>query len=194
MYISDGNSKMTFPTWSLPSKKTCPGSTATCRKQCYAHAAEVQYPRVLPCRLRNLKASRSKGFVVDMASAIKRRRKVTFFRIHESGDFYSQKYLNSWFDICRLLPKTRFLTFTKSYDLDYSKCPKNLVIMFSVFPDTDLSKVPSGPRAYAGAMSKRRRTIECPGNCDSCGMCWDIHTAAADVHFAIHGSGLYKRN
>ena len=87
-----------------------------------------------------------------------------------------------------------FTTFTKSYDLDFAKCPKNLVVMFSVFPDTDLSKVHSGPRAYAGTMTRRRRTIECPGNCDSCGMCWDIHTVSADVHFNIHGSGLYKRN
>lgn len=184
-YISSGNRKMTLPTFSLPSKQTCPGCTALCLKTCYAAKAERAYPQVLPCRKNNLKASKLTGFTGQMIEAIKAKGK-QWFRIHESGDFYSQWYLDKWIAIAKALPEVKFLAFTKSFHLDYSKLPKNLVVIWSVFPDTDKASIPPGTRAYAGEYKPRRKTLECPGNCDSCLVCWGIHKLNLDVHFQIH--------
>lgn len=182
-YISSGNRKMSFPTWSLPAKRTCPGSTPQCRANCYACKAESAYPDVLPCRSRNLAVSRQDGFVVAMV-VILGRRKSDYVRIHESGDFYSQAYLDKWIAICRALPGKTFLAFTKSFHLDYSDKPSNLVIVWSIWPDTDLTRVPAGPRAYAGDCGKVR-AVECIGQCDACGICWKARGKFA-VHFSIH--------
>lgn len=186
-YISPGNRKMSLPTWSLPCKATCPGSTALCRSTCYAHKAERVYPQVLPCRKNNLKATRDSNFVETMVPMVRAMAaRSGFFRIHESGDFYSQSYLDKWFEIIRQCPTVKFLAFTKSFSLDYSKAPSNLQIVWSIYPDTDLSRVPSGPRAYAGEFKARRKTIECPGGCNACGMCWQLRFIRTDVHFPMH--------
>lgn len=176
---------MSFPTWSLPAKSTCPGCTRLCSGKCYARKAELAYPTVLPSRKRNLASSREPGFVSAMVALITAKAP-RFFRVHESGDFYSQAYLERWFAICRACPTVRFLAFTKSFHLDFGNKPANLQVIWSVWPDTDMSKVPSGPRAYAGEFKARRKTLECPGGCDHCGMCWDIRKVGADVHFSIH--------
>jgi hypothetical protein len=38
-------------------------------------------------------------------------------RVHEAGDFYSEKYVNKWFKIARELPEHKFFSFTKRTDL-----------------------------------------------------------------------------
>lgn len=185
-YISSGNIKTgSIPTFSLPAIQTCPGSTELCRKFCYARKAEKAYPGVLPCRKRNLKATKTRHFCQDVIDWILAR-KPRFFRIHESGDFYSQGYLDNWLHICRNCPETRFLAFTKSFHLDYSKAPKNLTIVWSIWSDTKLSDVPRGPRAYAGDCRTMRQAIECPGSCDTCGLCWALPKVGKHVHFDIH--------
>jgi hypothetical protein len=192
MVISKGNRKMNkgFLIWNLPAIKTCPGSTAICRKECYARKAERQYPDVLPSRNRNLTASKTARFSDDMVAHIGKlitgyKSFKGFFRIHESGDFYSQVYLNSWKFIAASFPAVKFLAFTKSFNLDFSDCPKNLQIVFSVMPDSCIP--PKGkPIAYAGPVVAMKKAIECPGLCDTCGLCWNLSTLKTNVHFNLH--------
>ena len=185
MYISTSNHKMNIPTWSLPSGKTCPGKTKQCRKFCYALKAEVQYPGCLPCRENNLSESKKSDFADKMISKFKRAKKVHkvgYLRIHESGDFYNQKYLDNWIEISKAYPKVTFLAFTKSFGLDYSKKPDNLIIYWSIWPDTkDAPK--KGLYAFAGYCKTKRKVIECPGLCDNCLVCFKGST---NVHFDIH--------
>ena len=184
-YISfKGNRKMSAATFNLPAKSTCPGCTKLCAAKCYARKAERAYPTVLPCRKGNKLASNRLDFVQSMVESINAK-SPAFFRIHESGDFYNQAYLDKWFAIAQACQGTKFLAFTKSFHLNFSDCPSNLAIVWSVWPDTDLAKVPAGPRAYAGACGDTNM-IECPGGCDACGMCWDIKNVGKNVHFAIH--------
>jgi hypothetical protein len=161
-----------------------------CSKFCYAKQAELQYPYVLPCRKKNLEDSKKKTFEIEMmASIFKRKRK--YFRIHESGDFYSQAYLNKWITICKALPQVKFLTFTKAFKLDFSKVPSNLKIMLSVWPDTvynDLHKAPLDkfPLAFTGDCGKEfLYTYKCSGYCNSCLFCW-FAKHGESVHFKIH--------
>jgi hypothetical protein len=187
MYISKGNMKTgNIPTWSLPSKVTCPGSTIECRKHCYAAKAERMYKQVLPCRQTNLDATMENQFV-DNVNTWLTKNKPSYFRIHESGDFYCQVYLNRWFEIANLNPGVKFLAFTKSFKLDYSNKPENLTIVFSVMPDSNTNTLPKGQYAYAGdCQYSKHDTLECPGNCQTCGMCWELPNLNKNVHFNYH--------
>jgi hypothetical protein len=53
-------------------------------------------------------------------------------RVHDSGDFFSQEYLDAWFDIARMYPKKKFYAYTKSLHLDRSRRPENFQIVQSV--------------------------------------------------------------
>ncbi len=180
MYISKGNSKMTIPTWSLPSHRTCPSKTKLCSKHCYAVKAERQYKQVLPCRKQNYRDS-LRGDFVDMLASIIGRGKSGYFRIHESGDFYSQEYLDKWIAIANRLPDIRFLAFTKCFGLDYSQVPSNLVIYWSIWPDTVDAPV-KGRFAYAGDCG-HDKSVDCAGYCDNCMVCFG---GQVNVHFNIH--------
>ena len=135
VYISSGNRRMGLPTFSLPSEVTCPGATTLCKEYCYAKKAEKTWKNVLPCRFNNMYESSNGNFVKKVNKIIKSK-KPTYFRIHESGDFYSQEYLDKWFKIIRANPKVKFLAYTQNYDLDYSKKPNNLVLYWTVWPDS----------------------------------------------------------
>jgi hypothetical protein len=52
-------------------------------------------------------------------------------RIHDSGDFFSQAYLDAWMRAAREFPRTRFYAYTKSLHLDFSQAPANLSIIQS---------------------------------------------------------------
>lgn len=181
-YVSRGNRKMSRLLWALPALQTCHWSTPECRDNCYARKAERAYPDCLPCRQRNWRAAESPDFVDVMVTIIRAQRRRRF-RIHESGDFYSQAYVDKWISIAKALPSVRFLAFTKAFALDFSRRPPNFTVIWSVWPDT-IAQVPTGPRAYAGDCAPRG-AVECHGKCDACGACWHAD-ANFKVHFKIH--------
>lgn len=138
---------MNIPTWSLPSRITCPNATESCKKYCYAKKAEKVWPNVIKSRKCNLADSKRDGFVEAMSYKIKSLN-VEYFRIHESGDFYLQKYLDKWFKICKKNPNTTFLVYTQNYYLDFSDKPDNLVIYFSIWSDSKHIPDSKFPKAY----------------------------------------------
>jgi len=74
-------------------------------------------------------------------------RKDKYIRVHESGDFYSQEYLNKWIQIMKNCPDKSFLIYTQMYDLDYSNLPDNCILYWTEWYDS--KNVPSkGLRAY----------------------------------------------
>jgi len=124
--------------FNLPARKTCPGATAYCGKICYAMKAERMYKAAAAMRARNYEASLDSNFVFNMnTELLEFMKKGNQVRIHESGDFYSQTYLDAWINIAAYFPKISFLAYTKMYDkLDFSKKPANLVIYASYDPTT----------------------------------------------------------
>ena len=197
VYISPGNRRMSLKTFSLPAEKTCPGATGLCKVNCYAKKAEVAWKNVLPSRKRNYKQSKKrKKFVKEMNNNIKNKGK--YFRIHESGDFYNQKYLNKWFQICRDNPDVKFLAYTQMYKLDWSNMPDNMVRYWSIWPDTNNKYLPkNGLRAYVvdnGKGKIPKYKIEPKGKncskgmgskvkCENCKYCLE---GKGDVIFKIH--------
>jgi len=135
VYLSPGNRRMKIPTFSLPAGITCPNATPTCLKWCYSKKAERAYKNVIPCRLKNFQDSKNDDFVYKMSELIKKK-KCPYIRIHESGDFYSQEYLDKWIKICKKFPEKKFLAYTQSYHLDFNKTPNNLILYLTIWPDS----------------------------------------------------------
>jgi hypothetical protein len=196
-YMTFGNKKMSIPLFNLPAKSTCPGSTEYCRKYCYALKSEQLFPSVKAKRENNLALTKSPDFVETLSKEIASVTFIKYVRIHESGDFYSQEYLNNWFKICKKFPEKTFLAFTKCFHLDFSKKPKNLNLYFSVWADTDTSKIKNKriKRAitvidYKWAIAKGidkavdiSKAVPCNGHCDKCLVCFENKSS---VFFHIH--------
>jgi hypothetical protein len=60
---------------------------------------------------------------------------IPLFRIHESGDFFDQRYLDAWIDVVKSRPNTYFFTYTRNFPLNYSKILKNK--NFTLWASTD---------------------------------------------------------
>jgi len=193
IYISPGNRRMKIPTFSLPAEKTCPNSTPLCRKYCYAKKAEKAYPNVLPSRKRNYDETTNWNFPRDVVNWILKH-KPKYFRIHESGDFYSQDYLDKWCLIAHICYNTKFLAYTQMYDFNYDLVPNNLTIYWTVWPDS--KGIPNnGLKAYViddgknkipkyntnGFLCKKGHGTDI--TCDKCLHCFE---GKGDVVFEIH--------
>jgi hypothetical protein len=106
---------------------TCPKAGA-CKAVCYARQNTFVYPDAIRVRIDNLWSTMRPTFVDEMAEEIG---KATHVRIHDSGDFYSQQYLDSWIAIARKRPDVVFYAYTKSLHLNWQAAPENLRIVQS---------------------------------------------------------------
>ena len=192
-YISPGNIRMKIPTFSIPAIKTCKGSTEHCRKYCYARKAEKRFKKVRESRERNLKCTKKFRFVKQMSKQIEKK-KGKYFRIHESGDFYKQRYLNKWIKIARKFPDINFLAYTQANHLNFTKKPDNLIIYHSVWDDSkDTPK--EGLKAFVkdkgngkiGEYPIPKNIHKCVKGkdlgCESCLYCFE---GRGDVEFELH--------
>ena len=60
------------------------------------------------------------------------KKKPDYVRVHDSGDYYSKKYLNKWIDIALLFPEVRFYSYTNMIQMFLdTKLPSNFNIIFS---------------------------------------------------------------
>jgi len=162
--VSNGNKKLVsdhnvrYIVWNIPAVVTCPFRTAHCEASCYARKAERNYPDCLPCRYSNLDASKEKEFINNMIMLIEdilkrpsyKAAKKIVYRIHESGDFYSQEYFNKWLKIAEHFQDNKklvFVAYTKSVNFVHD-IPVNMVIRYSVWDDTKPEQI-----ARAAALS-----------------------------------------
>jgi len=128
--FSSNNSKLgAVYSFSLPLSTCHPKHSKGCSKYCYAKHLFRLYPNYRIKMDKNLAASRQAGFVEACKKELKNGTK--FVRLHVSGDFYSQEYLDKWVQIAEACPTHTFYTYTRNLDLDYSKRPGNLLIYLS---------------------------------------------------------------
>jgi len=154
--LSIGNNKKlskSVGVFNLPAQATCPGKTPECTKICYAMKAERMYRSAHEMRQRNLLAAELPDFPAMITTEIALW-KLGRIRVHESGDFYCQGYLDKWITIATLNPAVTFLAFTKSFHLDFSKAPVNLVLFYSLDTSTDPATLPKELRHTAVTLQK----------------------------------------
>lgn len=188
MSVSKGNQKLgAVPNVSLPPVKAC-GNCKHCKHDCYALKSYRMYPSVRQSWDNNLSLARQKPTAYfGMVREFLAKRSPRFFRWHVSGDILHQTYLENMCKIAREFPETAFLAFTKMHMLDYSDLPDNLTIVFSAWPGMPVGE--GMPIAWMQDGTETRvpdNALECPGNCESCGMCFNLKSIGRDVVFHKH--------
>lgn len=132
----------------LPAVQTCPRA-GECRKVCYATQGSYRFSGVVAARAHNLALARAPRFAetlkADMAAIAA---KFNVVRIHDSGDFFSQKYLDAWVAAARAFPGVIFYAYTKSFaHLNFSAAPENFRVTQSLGGKDDLKVDLNKPHA-----------------------------------------------
>lgn len=197
-YFSFGNKKIdkSIAIFNITPVSTCLGKTIWCENHCYALKAQRQYKQTRAARSRNFDESKLDRFVEDVYRQILLfKHKVTAIRIHESGDFYSQEYLNKWVEIAVKLSSMSFYAYTKSYMLDFSSIPTNLTIIYSRDDSTQrgcraiknkavvINSIKEKPKGYFACWSGPRKSYK---KCGPCRYCFDLDIKTKKIAFLKH--------
>ena len=139
--LSMGNTKIgknlvRTASFGLEAVKTCP-SAKDCIQGCFALGGNYLFKSVKDAQERRLQASKQDSFIDEMCKELIKLR-VGAVRVHDSGDYYSEEYLDKWIEIAKRNPSIIFYSYTKSIDFFKSDfytwkktLPSNMVITFS---------------------------------------------------------------
>lgn len=200
-----------FLIFSLIARDNCPYATNLCKSICYGRNAQELFPLVYNSRYRNYVETLKPTFERDMINIIKyhlgRKKyqgKKIFFRWHETGDFYSQNYLNKVMRICNAFKGNKrivFQAYTKSLPYLINKDIKknNIKLIYSIMADTkkeDIEKAKElGLYTFTAIPEEEYKNIpynhRCKGVCgDKCKVCYTGHK---DMYVLYHGVRAPKR-
>jgi hypothetical protein len=113
--------------------------------------------------------------------------KPQYFRFHVDGDIPDETYLKKMTGLADDYPNTRFLAFTKRYELPISKRPHNLTIIPSAWPGYKIPEFERTAWMEDGREDRYARArFDCSGSCSDCYACWHIYEIGKDVVFHKH--------
>ncbi len=113
-------------------KITCPFADK-CIKFCYAKKGAYVWSNVAKVFEQRYNLTKQKDFIEIMKAEIIKKR-VDFLRVHDSGDFYSNKYFLDWMQIAEQLPNVKFYAYTNSISIvknNSDSIPNNFDFIFS---------------------------------------------------------------
>ena len=193
--IGKANSKVgPIPTFSLPSRLTCPGASTWCIEHCYARRFELLRPFCRAGYSRNLVLTwDTERFISTMLEAIPP--DLPCFRIHVCGDLYGSEYIKSWLSICFQRPAINFCAFTRAWivpelrpALEELRQLPNIQLIAST--DYTMPMPPDDWRVAFIEDDARATGIECReqnGYSDSCLSCrYCFMPGAGNVVFRVH--------
>ena len=194
--ISRGNPKLgTIANMSLTPGVTCsPEACRTCLTGgCYAMKAYRMYKTTRAAWDANTELAINAIPVMeaDLNAYFSGLNAPRFFRIHVGGDFVSREYAEMWARVAASNPGTNFLAFTKQWSMVRGvKFPANFSLVLSAWPGAtipeDLRCLYSVAWLDDGTEAIPEDALECPGNCENCGVCWSLAKRHLDVKFAKH--------
>lgn len=159
--------------------RICPG--------CYAHKEQVRFPTtVLGARESRFAESKLPTFASKInAELANLRTKPKYFRVHASGEFYSQEYIAAWEQIALANPNIIFYAYTKRLShFDFSRLAEatNFVLINSL----QFGGLNYGPKELAPSTA-----FICPSHegatCGkSCTYCMTTQAAQNGVFFIKH--------
>lgn len=187
--ISEGNTKLgkVFNV-SLPPGLSCQPDVP-CAEKCYAKKAWRLYPEVRNAWMQNWNIWKADNldYMGQIATFIAER-SVERFRWHVSGDIPDRAYYKGMCMIASCNPDTKFLAFTKNFNIISAGRPDNLQIIASMWPGLEstinLRKVEGSapicwvlPKEEPESYKKARQlygsnALSCNGKCDECFLCW----------------------
>lgn len=182
--IQKGNSKLhNMYMFNLPAAqeicgRKCPG--------CYAIKEQVRFPAILTARESRYTASTLPTFASTIIAELNSlRTKPKWFRIHASGEFYSQAYVDSWHTIASSFPSITFYAYTKRLaHFDFSRLASlpNFVLINSLqFHRLNYSKLEDAPKDVFICPSYKGATCG-----ESCTYCQTKTAQANGVWFVKH--------
>jgi len=186
VYLTEGNTKLdkSIGIFNLPAVEEVCGRIC---KGCYAINSQIQYKSVLPSRYRKLEFSKQLDFETKIRDSIVSLR-LEYVRVHESGEFYSQVYVDRWYRIAKSLPDVTFVAYSKRFgDFDFSKLRSldNVILINSLHDNGRLNY---------GKLERKADSMElCPsmgenkiGCRKGCNMCYDRNNKVK-----LEQNGLY---
>lgn len=170
--LQKGNSKLgnDMAMFNLPATKQvcgreCPG--------CYAIREQKRYPTVLPAREARYEASMQPDFASNVRKEIRAmKNQPKHFRIHASGEFYSQGYLDTWARIAKDFPNIIFYAYTKrKKDFDFTTLESlpNVVIINSFhFKGLNYGPIDKAPKNAFVCPDTKNSDTQCGVTCQHC--------------------------
>ena len=135
--------KIRLVSFNLPAIKACPGAGA-CKGVCYATQGRIAIGSAAAVREQNHHDSQvildllgPAALAVELEALVqasKPRKGQLWVRIHDSGDLYSQSYIDAWVQVIKAMPEVSFYAYTKSLHLDLSELEAlpNMMLVQSV--------------------------------------------------------------
>ena len=156
--------------FNIPANKEVCGRTC---KGCYAIKEQVCFPKALEVRQKRYEASLQPDFHTKVVAELSCLRKIPkMFRIHASGEFYSQPYVNSWYRVALAHPDIIFYAYTKRIkDFDFStlKSLPNVVIIDSFhFGGLNYGKLDKAPKDAFVCPHQPNTSVICGQTCTWC--------------------------
>ena len=191
LVISLGNTGLgKVPSFST-NRSTCGKLSKYCSKYCYMNFSSRMFKAVKSTQAKNteLITKWSQAKIVGEIDNFLNKYNPSLFRIHVNGDFLNRKELDSWIQIARLNPSTKFLAFTKQIHLfNLISIPENLHIRFSIFfnmPETVKESIldKGFPIAYTD-MNNVFNSKVCSKPCETCQFCYN---SQENVFLPLHG-------
>ena len=189
VHISPGNQKLgEIPNVSTSPRAACNPAAPCTRSGCYA-ARALRYPHTRTAWRENLYlAQHERPRFFNVIGRYLQKKQPRFFRWHVAGDILDADYLQRMHHTAQENPNTLFLAFTKRHELSFPRAPENLSIVFSQWPQWQ-HVTRRRPRAWMQDGTETRipaNALECPGNCENCGFCWNLKKIGRDVFFLKH--------
>lgn len=194
-HISNGNSKLgKIGNWSVTPGRTC--SACACKTclldGCYALDSYTRFPQTRAAWDENTDFAMQDlpALEAQLDAYFAKKSAPRYFRVHVGGDFFSAEYARMWARVAEKAPHTRFLAFTKQWNAVRGvEFPANFKLILSAWPGTE---IPADLLALYRVAWLDDGTVNdipadaivCPGECDKCGMCWDLDH---DTVFIKHG-------
>lgn len=149
-------------------QRTCPYAGA-CADVCYADQGRMGMPMAMNARERNLAQLNTltmPKFRDTILEDLGRMRTATHIRIHDSGDFFSRAYYETWIEIAEAMPELIFYAYTKSIPfLNWDLHPKNFRIVQSLGGRRDADIDEGRPHSRIFPTERERRQAKyCDGN------------------------------
>jgi sulfatase maturation enzyme AslB (radical SAM superfamily) len=153
-----------------------PANHAVCNrtcKSCYAIKEQVRFPAVLEARERRFQAALQPDFASKIISELRGLRKQPkHFRVHSSGEFFSQPYINDWYRIASTFPQITFYAYTKRIkDFDFSKLKSlsNFIVIDSFhYGGLNYGKLDKAPSNAFICPHQPGTNVICGQTCDYC--------------------------
>lgn len=186
-----------IPSLNIPPVLTC-RRDAPCSSLCYARKGTFNYKNVVKSHMDNYIAYNEdqKGFFKEINKTLNNDVVIyKYFRWHMSGDIVDMKYLYGMIELAKKNKKTKFLAFTKKFDLVNmylevvdEELPKNLKIVFSAWDkDFKVDNPHNLPISYVNFKNKvlnpsiPENAKKCSGDCSNCRICWNLKNGESTV-------------